>query len=382
MALSCNPADIVKAAACFKCIPPTTAPLVKAYLLCQTAKIADPTSACSTPSAPTALQVLNTSNTTIKVGWKQTKNTGSFITGYKVFWGTTSGGPYTSNSGVLPTLPRNYTITGLSVGTTYFVVVVALSAVPGCQSANSTQVSGTTSGAAPNKLLNSLVHYWRLESLAGNVATDEVGTLNPAGANAGADLSVVPGIIGNGVQITGAGLVNGLLMAGPIPTDILAQDAAHSVTYQLWFNLSSNVGNHGPFSIWTTNNVNKFTFVECHPDQTVFLGYYNDAVGTRTTLSTPAVVLNSWNHLVYGYDAGNSVFWFQLNGAARVTTPMNTVNPINNGSTIFFGNLSGANEEFAGIMDEYGIWSRALSTTDVANLYNGGNGLPFAQFTT
>lgn len=149
MALSCNPADIVKAAACFKCIPPTTAPLVKAYLLCQTAKIADPTSPCNTPSAPTSLQVLNTSNTTIKVGWKQTKNTGSFITGYKVFWGTTSGGPYTNNSGVIPTLPRNYTITGLNPGTTYFAIVVALSAVPGCQSANSNEVSGTTTGAIP-----------------------------------------------------------------------------------------------------------------------------------------------------------------------------------------------------------------------------------------
>lgn len=170
MALSCNPADIVKAAACFKCIPPTTAPLVKAYLLCQTAKIADPTNPCSTPSAPTALQVLNTSNTTIKVGWKQTKNTGSFITGYKVFWGTTSGGPYTSNSGVIPTLPRNYTITGLTAGTTYFVVVVALSAVPGCQSANSNEVSGTTSGAIPLPQLANLI--LQLES------TDFDGTAN------------------------------------------------------------------------------------------------------------------------------------------------------------------------------------------------------------
>lgn len=174
MALSCSPADIVAAAKCFACMPRNTAPLVKAYLLCQTAVKADPTAPCSTPSAPTNVGALNSSNTTIKIAWKQVKNTGNFITGYIVYWGTTSGGPYTSNSGVIGITPRNYTITGLSSGTTYYFIVVAQTAVAGCVSANSNQGSSTTSGALCT--LSAKVIDWLARIQTNNTAAGAIGT--------------------------------------------------------------------------------------------------------------------------------------------------------------------------------------------------------------
>jgi hypothetical protein len=147
---SADPSDLANAARCFSsCVPPGLQLPLRTLQLSNVAVIAT-NPVCTAPTAPFTPQVLNVSNSTIQIGWKQLRNTGSFITGYEVFWGTTSGGPYTNNSGVLPILPRNYTITGLSSGMTYFFVVVALSAVAGCQSANSNQNSATTSGAMCN----------------------------------------------------------------------------------------------------------------------------------------------------------------------------------------------------------------------------------------
>lgn len=387
MALSCNPADIVKAAACFKCIPPTTAPLVKAYLLCQTAKIADPTNPCSTPSAPTALQVLNTSNTTIKVGWKQTKNTGSFITGYKVFWGTTSGGPYTSNSGVIPTLPRNYTITGLSVGTTYFIVVVALSAVPGCQSANSSEVSGTTTGAAPNGLLNGLVHYYDMTTFNASQTVDIVGGDVMGALNGGADMSLQPnGIIGNCVNCSGAGTLNALILFSPINPNYVCTDANHSQTYQCWFWADNpQVSAFAmPFSIWGGGNAQHYIYLQLNrATNQIDFAMATDGVGGLSHLTIPAITLQTWHHFVGGYDGVNHVQWYQLDNGPRVTTPMATINGQSNAGNWYIFDANTIAQEWTGRCDEIGVWhDRLLSTTDVANLYNGGNGLAFNKFTT
>jgi hypothetical protein len=49
----------------------------------------------------------------------------SAVAGYKVFWGTTSGGPYTNSADAGMNL--SYTITGLTSGTTYYVAVESYS---------------------------------------------------------------------------------------------------------------------------------------------------------------------------------------------------------------------------------------------------------------
>lgn len=102
---------------------------------------------CVTPTAP-VLKGVNSdpvNGTILQVTWSQLANSGSLITGYTVFWGTTSN-VYTNNSGLRPATPHQYVITGLTPSTTYFVVVVANTNIAGCQSANSNEKSNATSG--------------------------------------------------------------------------------------------------------------------------------------------------------------------------------------------------------------------------------------------
>jgi len=76
----------------------------------------------------------------------------SQIAYYTVSYGNTSGGPYTNSVQVLPvngTVPTTVTITGLTLGTWYFVVTAT--ATNGVTSANSNEASKTIlTVAAPN----------------------------------------------------------------------------------------------------------------------------------------------------------------------------------------------------------------------------------------
>jgi hypothetical protein len=103
----------------------------------------------------------------------------------------------------------------------------------------------------------------------------------------------------------------------------------------------------------------------------------NNYVNYTTTLGT-----SNWNHLVLTYD-GTTLTGY-LNGVS-VGTPLNTSGDGASGgdNTVDIGH---ANEQFSTsyssmYADEVGIWSRALSASEVTSLYNSGAGLAY-PFTT
>ena len=94
--------------------------------------------------------------------------------------------------------------------------------------------------------------------------------------------------------------------------------------------------------------------------------------GTNTTtLST-----GTWYMLSFTYSntAGGVVY---VNGASDGTFAAG--NPLNtNGNQFFIGyQQTYSNRYFNGAIDEVGVWSRALSSTEIAALYNSGSGLQY-----
>lgn len=94
------------------------------------------TSACTPPAVPTGVSATTISTSQINVAW--TASAGA--TSYNVLRSTTSGGPYVS---VGTPAASPFSNTGLACNTTYFYVVRSSNA--SCSSANSAQVSATTS---------------------------------------------------------------------------------------------------------------------------------------------------------------------------------------------------------------------------------------------
>lgn len=173
--------DLMAASKCFQsCIPGDLVTATEALLAISVASVALPP--CVTPSHPYSLRLTSARTadptTQLNVSWLQLPNAGgSLITGYIVYWGTTSG-VYTNNSGTLPATPHSYTITGLTAATTYFVVVKAVSNVTAsCISDPSAEVSATTqAGSSICAAGQTFADNWALRVVANGGAAPSLAT--------------------------------------------------------------------------------------------------------------------------------------------------------------------------------------------------------------
>lgn len=389
MAVSCNPSDIVKAAKCFTCIPKSMRPAVKSSLLCQVLNIATPP--CVTPNAPNFSSLARDPSVPDKLqaSWKQFANNGTLIVGYIVKWGTVSG-VYTNSSGILPLAPKTYTITGLTGGTTYFVVIVAVGAVAGCNSANSNERSNTTGGNPPNNLLTGLVHYFKFDAQNAQFGVDDfVGTMNTFATNVGADMSLnAGGIINNCISCTGTGTVNQIEFNSPTPLDIKALFAGNgSITIAVWGWLDTAVSQTAGFpilaSVFGPAGGDKFWYLSVNNGTNTIRWIMINSVGAQIELdwTAPLSSRQAWHLFVVGYDGALGKMFISVdNGTLAYGGAFTPAVNTNNG---FFGFFNGnsANNEWRGRADESGIWNpRALSQSDINTLWNGGAGLPLSSF--
>lgn len=86
----------------------------------------------------------------------------------------------------------------------------------------------------------------------------------------------------------------------------------------------------------------------------------------------------TWYHIVIYFNGATSKLY--VNNAAPVT--QNIPNITDPATALYIGaNVSGGSDSFDGIIDEFGIWNRELTASDVSELYNGGSGLQY-PFTT
>ncbi|MBI4091220.1 LamG domain-containing protein, partial [candidate division WWE3 bacterium] len=103
----------------------------------------------------------------------------------------------------------------------------------------------------------------------------------------------------------------------------------------------------------------------------------DSATTGKTIDSTTVLSLDTWYHVVVVYDGANvSIF---LNGNATPdTTDTTTITTLNTVATEVYIGASkfGSNpyRYFTGRIDETGIWTKALTTTEIAQLYNSGSG--------
>ena len=137
---------------------------------------------------------------------------------------------------------------------------------------------------------------------------------------------------------------------------------------QVVFNTSPHNGialpMYGATNPFTTDYNKKYVlFVGSQPDVRDW-----DVVAANN-FSNTSHTINTWNHFVLVKN-GNSYLLY-INGVLDKT--FTGVKPANSFlCKMVFGNLAAdiPNEGFSGKLDDFGIWNRALSETEITNLYN------------
>ena len=228
-------------------------------------------------------------------------------------------------------------------------------------------------------LTDNLISYWKLDESSGN-ASDSVGsnTLtntnvtyatgkinNGAVFNAGTDNLAIADATQVGLDITGNLSFSCWIKHTSVPSSGVAQ----------WYlNKFGASGNYG-YRLYLYNNAG-----------TLGLWFDCSANGTTNTGSTvnwtPST--DTWYHVIIVYTAASGSCAYYINGSQQGSTQTGLATSIFNSNAPFaLGSLNGS-QALNGVIDEAGIWSRALSASEITELYNGGAGLtyPFASANT
>lgn len=246
-------------------------------------------------------------------------------------------------------------------------------------------------GAAPAvvntnyTLTNGLVAYWEME----NGGWANSGPLNVPLTAVGT-VSVVPGLTGNAAEFNGVN-ANYLYRLNETRWSALSD----SVTFIAWFKLNSTNAASGFVSKWNTAQGQKeYQFVWSKIYNSVTFGLATNGVvlstGAYSIVSTPARQwpTNEWfmaaaivnpatlkTKVRVGDSSGSLEDWTestQWQGWGYAGSGTNTVAPLRIG-------LSGQDlSTINGQLDNVGVWNRALTDEEIAEIYNAGAGVDYS----
>jgi len=158
-------------------------------------------------------------------------------------------------------------------------------------------------------------------------------------------------------------------------SDIIFSTGAWSVA--LWFKVNDLSGTMNFISSTAplTNNIQYFGIQDSR------LAFWDVSINAGWTKSDTTLQAGQWYHAVLVYD-GSGNYQFYLNGSSdsdvysRGTTD-------DTGIIRYIGVLAGtASRFFNGSIDTLGVFDKALSSSEIAILYNSGSGTPFLESTT
>jgi Concanavalin A-like lectin/glucanases superfamily len=226
--------------------------------------------------------------------------------------------------------------------------------------------SATTTDIKNSSLATGLQAYWDLEEASG-VRYDLVGSNNLTDTNT---VTQTTGKIGNCAFFTCANSEE-LDVADNASLDT---DDGWSVSYWLKID-STQVGGAGDYQyVYSKRSGENGTEDFIQNDSGTWYLYVGTGTGTfAATKVNVALSLNTWYHVVTYYNGASSKCY--INGSSN-SISLNAITT--NTGSLYIGGKSGAGTaNFAGAMEEFGIWNRELTQSDVTALYNSGNGLPY-----
>lgn len=261
---------------------------------------------------------------------------------YHVKRATVSGGPYTTIASPSTT---SYMDTPLTTSTTYYYVVSAVNAIG--ESANSAQAS-----AVPGK-----ANYYKFDETGGTTAVDSWSGRNGTLAS-GATL--VPGVVNNAVSLDGT--ANGFVT---LPAGLVNSLNDFSVATWVKLDASPNWARIFDFGSGTTN----YMFLTAKNGANGTLRYAITTGSGEQQITTSSVIATGvWTHIAMTQSGTVGVLY--VNGVEVGRNVNLTLKPssLGNATQNWIGKSQFPDPLLAGKIDEFQIYSRALSASEISNI--------------
>jgi len=295
------------------------------------------------PSLPANLSATAVSSDQINLTWAaSTDNVG--VAGYRIYRGGAQIGTSATNS---------YSNTSLSPSTAYTYTVSAYDAA-GNASGQSVSASATTQSQSSSSgdITNGLVGYWKFDEVSGATASDSSGNNNTGTLANGP--SWTKGKFGNALNFDG---MNDYVDTG---SDLFGTG---NITVSAWINYAGANPNGVIFG-------NRSTILNI---QTTYnrIGFTSNNGITWLLASPVPLDPNKWGHIaVTRLSDGTATIYAngQAVGSGSSGTPVAGLTNAFIGYSQYQGNLNG-------LIDETRVYNRALSSSEISQLYNYAAGL-------
>lgn len=214
-------------------------------------------------------------------------------------------------------------------------------------------------------LTDNLVGYWKLDESSGNAA-DSVGT--NTGVNT--DVTYQAGRINNGALFNST---TDKILFGSVP---VTADTSQSATYNIWFKTSSTA--RQTIMSFGDSATNKGFFVEIN--QATTNGFVTiDWAGFNGRTSAINVADGFWHMCTVVLSTTVASLFIDATqiGATFTNGSLQILGTGDNGRALGERLYMDSTDRMQGMLDEFGVWSRALSGTEITTLYNSGGGLQY-----
>lgn len=93
---------------------------------------------------------------------------------------------------------------------------------------------------------------------------------------------------------------------------------------------------------------------------------------------SPATDGSTWYNVAVVYDASEGAVYFYVDGSQQGDVQTSYPTSIcDSAASFFIGAYGNPTQYYNGKIDEVGVWNRVLTSTEIADIYNGGEGLPY-----
>ncbi len=214
-------------------------------------------------------------------------------------------------------------------------------------------------------LLTNLEEYYKLDESSGQVI-DAVGNNNSSSVSATYSAS---GKINTAFSFNGS-----TQMVTFNDHDNWTISPTSTLSISAWINLTGDITANGYGNIWGYQDGPQF-YLKYVSSGNYYLGWY--AGSSLTLTDVMSFSFNTWYHVVMVKNGTSVTFYRNGTSVGTFTAYDITSNP----PAVYIGSDSHSTPEaFYGRIDELGIWKRVLSSSEVAQLYNSGSGLPYSSF--
>lgn len=224
-----------------------------------------------------------------------------------------------------------------------------------------------------DSLKNDLIAYWKMDEASGSSSLDSVGGHNAAWNTT----QVVPGKIGKAQNVwasnswlavadTAAFSTDTMTVAGWVkPTRFGAGNFASIFNFRPATNNAGMTLEYAGYSGLGTGQLQCQVFITSPQNTQTSAGL--------VTAADQKITLNEWSHVACSYDGTTAKLY--INGSLVTSSQVSgKMRRLDSGMNLWLGRNLISNQAIYGHLDEIGYWGRALTQTEISNLYNGGQG--------